>query len=103
MSIEIRNYQFDGPFGTVESLRNSSGVYAILTKGPYDSSSYTVIDIGESGDLRTRISGHDRKDCWTKNKLGAGIFVAAYYCNQADRCRIETELRFAYSPVCGDR
>lgn len=102
MSIALRNYQFDGPFGNVESLRNSSGVYAILTKGPYDSS-YTVIDIGESGDLRTRISCHDGKDCWTRNQLGTGVFVAVYYCNQADRCRIEAELRFAYSPVCGVR
>ena len=102
MSITIGNYVFDGPFLNVESLKDWPGVYAILCCSTY---SWEVIDIGESFNVKTRVSSHDRKDCW-EHHCGNTIKYAVYYTSpidQAGRKIIEQELRRRYNPVCGDR
>jgi len=100
MSITIDRYTFEGPFPltATRQLKNASGVYAILTV----SKSRGYVDIGESDDVRERVETHDRRPCWESNKKG-DLFVAALYCGEADRLRIEKELRAALDPVCGDR
>ena len=102
MSIQIGSYTFEGPIGTPESLRNNSGVYAVLTRR-LSTEPYTVIDIGESGGIRDRVVNHDRSAERARANQGNGIYFAAYYCNERDRGRIESELRTAYRPVCGVR
>lgn len=100
MTIQIGRYNFEGPFGTLDSLRSASGVYAIL--GRNASGGYDVIDIGESATLRDRIASHDRKDQWTRFGYPT-IFAAAHYSDPHARMRIEQELRALYNPPCGLR
>ncbi|MCB1379513.1 MAG: hypothetical protein KDK89_14275 [Alphaproteobacteria bacterium] len=101
MSITIGNYSFEGPFGDTSNLGNNSGVYAILSRRT-SAERYTVIDIGEAGWIRDRITCHDRRDQWTRHNHGS-LSVAALYCDETARMRIERELRTQYNPVCGDR
>lgn len=100
MAVQIDNYNFEGPFRDPASLRDQSGVYAVL--GGNGVNSWRVVDIGESAQVRTRVTNHDRADCWSRNR-GGGLAYAAYYCNERDRMRIEQELRAKINPPCGDR
>jgi hypothetical protein len=101
MSITIGNLSFDGPFTDTSQLQARSGVYAILGCGSAGGN-WIVVDVGESGDVKTRIDGHDRKLQWH----GAGhatLAVAANYCDAPTRMLVERQLRQQYNPACGDR
>lgn len=100
MGITIGNYSFDGPFSSSSSLQSRSGVYAIL--GRNGAGGWKVVDIGESGDLRNRIDGHDREACWNR-QTSSSWSVAAYYCDEPTRMRVESALRSQYDPPCGKR
>lgn len=101
MSIKIGNYNFEGPYTSTNSLKNQSGVYAILGKNSQDQN-WNTVDIGESATVRDRVDHHDRQNCW--NKQGYSTLAAAvYYCNEQQRMRIEQELRQQYNWPCGDR
>ena len=102
MSIKIGNYTFEGPFATPDPISNNSGVYAVLTRRS-GTDPYTVIDVGESGEVCDRVMNHDRDPEWARANHGGGIHFAAFYCNERDRMQIESELREIYSPVCGVR
>ena len=102
MAVQIGNYSFEGVFSDPSSLRNNSGVYAILTRAT-TGDKFTVLDIGESGGVRDRVSNHDREDSWKCNKKQAGLSYAAHYCDEKTRMKIEGELRRAFDPPCGER
>ncbi|MEZ5844812.1 MAG: hypothetical protein R3D27_13905 [Hyphomicrobiaceae bacterium] len=98
MAINIGNYQFDGAYSSPAHLADRSGVYAVLgatMNGP------KVIDIGESGSVRTRVQAHDRSTAWARQ--GLPLSYAALYCDEATRMRIERDLRARFNPPCGDR
>ncbi len=100
-TIQVGDYNFEGPFANTTSLRHAAGVYVILCAGQ---SKYTVVDVGESADIRSRLENHDRKDCWTRN-CSTQLFVAALYTsgfNEPQRRAIESGLRSQYRPACGD-
>jgi hypothetical protein len=102
MSIKIGNYSFDGPYDNSAILTDNSGVYAILYKS---GSGYSLVDIGESATVKSRIDNHDRKDCWSRNSVGT-LYVAVLYTphkQQSGRMEIEQELRKEYNPPCGKR
>lgn len=101
MGIKIGNYNFDGPFTDANSLRDLSGVYVILCY----SSQITVVDVGESANVKTRVENHDRKNCWSRHCSGTLKVAVLYTTNiqQAGRMKIEQELRSQYNPPCGDR
>jgi hypothetical protein len=98
MTINIGNYTFDGTYSSPAHLADRSGVYAVLgaTVG-----GQKVVDIGESGSIRTRIQAHDRAHTWARQ--GLSLSYAALYCDETSRMRIERELRARYNPPCGDR
>lgn len=100
MSIQLKSYPFDGPFDNTGPLRSLSGVYSILGKRPTNMQC-RVLDIGESHSVRERVENHDRQPCWLGHQMP--LFVAAYYCNQTERMKIEQELRAFYNPPCGKR
>ena len=102
MSINIGNYTFEGPFADPASLKNASGVYSVLTRSN-GTDSYSVVDIGESGTVRDRVTSHDRDECWKRQKKAAGLAYAAYYCDERTRLAVEQTLRTKYNPPCGDR
>lgn len=99
MTIKISGYDFEGPYEYESYLQAKSGVYAVLQK--QNDGKYRLLDAGESGNVAERIAYHDRKDCWKKHTLN--YYVAVKYCNEAERMRIESEVRREYEPPCGDR
>lgn len=102
MSIMISGYQFEGPYNSIDQLNDNSGVYVILDER--DGKRY-VLDVGESSQVKTRISNHDREEQWIKNSKG-NLSVAVLYTpnkQQPGRKEIEQKLRDIYSPCCGDR
>lgn len=100
MTIKIGNYNFDGPFGSTNSLRNESGVYAILGSNGPDQN--IVLDVGESSTLRDRVARHDRQNQW--RQCGYRVLsVAVHYTNAVTRMLMERELRNTFKPRCGVR
>lgn len=101
MAITIGNLSFDGPFTGASELLPRSGVYAILGRAAAGSN-WIVVDVGESGDVKSRVETHDRKPQW-QGAGHAALGVAAYYCDVATRMQVEQALRKQYNPACGDR
>lgn len=102
MSIDIGRYTFDGPYTNTNSLEDRSGVYAILCSSDQN---YSLIDVGESATVKTRVESHDRKDCWTRYCYKT-LSVAVYYTphlQQTGRMEIEQEIRKEFNPPCGQR
>lgn len=94
------NYVAEGPYENEEHLKEQSGVYIITTKN--NDEKHRVIDIGESGKVKERISSHDRRNSWIKNTI-KGLFFSVIYCNEQERMKKESELRDCYNPPCGER
>lgn len=102
MSIKIGEYTFEGPYISENSLKDKSGIYAILCK---QNSGYKPLDIGESCQVKTRVMNHDRRKCWQKNCSGMIAYAVFYmpHIHQAGRMKIEQKLRRQYNPPCGDK
>ena len=98
MTITIGKHTFDGIYSSPTHLADRSGVYAVLGA---TMSGQKVVDIGESGWIRTRLQAHDRAQVWARQ--GLPLSYAALYCDEASRMRIERDLRARYNPPCGDR
>ena len=67
---------------------------------------WTVLDVGQSGELGTRIDSHDRRDCWSQNCPSRNIWVCIYRMpsnqyTKEDRLKVEKALRDQYKPSCG--
>ena len=100
MSIKITGYTFEGPYTYTSTLKNQSGVYAILT--PISYSNYKVLDIGESATVKTRVESHDRVPCWKRYANNGKILYAVYYTDERNRKIIEQTIRKSEKPPCGD-
>jgi hypothetical protein len=100
MTIQIGRYNFEGPFPDPASLKDQSGVYAIL--GVNAGQQSVLVDVGESATVRSRVNQHDRTPQWTR-RGHQGLHVAALYIGEPQRMVIERELRTQYNPPCGDR
>jgi len=99
-AVEIGRYSFEGPYTSKDDLQDKSGVYAILC---YRNGRYSLIDVGQSARVRTRLANHDRSDCWKRNCDGALTVWVCYtpHRQQAGRMGIEHELRTWYVLPCG--
>lgn len=69
---------------------------------------WTVLDVGQTGELGTRIDSHDRRACWERNCPGKNIWVCVYPMpssryTKEDRLEFEQSLRTKYDPSCGKR
>lgn len=97
--INIRGYNFQGPWVLGTDFRNVPGVYVVFTNQRY-------LDVGETDDLGRRINGdnHERKPQWLLNAAGNPISVAFLDVpNQQTRLMIEANLRTSLNPCCGER
>jgi len=102
MSITIGRFTFEGPFYVASLLNDHSGIYVILD---YYNEEYSVLDIGESHSVKTRLTNHNRSACWARNKYGTIKYAVLYtpHLQQSGRTEIEQELREQYNPPCGER
>ncbi len=95
--MDICGYQFEGPFDEARTDFNEvSTVYVILDVNN------KLIDVGETDQLKTRLSVHERRDCWERNCGRGNIYVAAYRSDdQSKRLLIEKQIRGFYTFPCG--
>jgi hypothetical protein len=102
MGLTVGRYQFEGPYTSVDSLQDTSGVYVIVDSV---NEKYNPIDCGESAAVKIRVGNHDRADCWKRNSSGI-LMVAVFYTprlQSAGRIAIEQEIRSTYTFPCGVR
>ena len=105
MAIKIGDRSFSGPHKE-SGLKNGSGVYVVLDHrniGYEDE--YAYLDVGESSSVRDRVTGHDRRPCWSYNALGDIVFAVRYLPGkpQKDRMAWEQAIRAVGNFPCGDR
>lgn len=102
MGFERWGYQFEGAWTNPNSLESRSGVYVIWCKS---GENWTVLDVGESHDVKNRVLNHDRSDCWNRNCTGTIYYSTTYTPNlqQAGKKEIEQYIRSQTNPPCGDR
>lgn len=103
MTVNIGRYSFEGPYRSTSSLEDRSGVYAILCNRRED---YSLLDVGETHEVGSRVDRHDRADCWRRYCEKGTIVYAVYYTpnlHQTGRKKIEQEIREQYLVDCGER
>lgn len=92
---------WDGPFQKADDIPGGrSGIYLVCRR-----SDRVIVDVGEAGDVRQRLSTHDRKDCWARNGAEYPLFYVHYTpgATASDRRAIEEQVRYQAKPACGDR
>ncbi|MFW5856088.1 MAG: hypothetical protein ACOCVB_02315 [Bacillota bacterium] len=102
MSIKLADYKFQGPYTSTAELKDRPGIYAIHCNYK---NQYTLIDIGESAQVKSRVDNHERMKCWLKNCQGI-ITVSVYYTKhwtQEGRFQFQQKLRKLYNPPCGKK
>jgi hypothetical protein len=99
MSIQVGDYNAEGPFGNTSGLLARSGVYVILGRSG-QAANWIVVDVGESENIQDRVSNHDRKPCWS-GRGHAELALAAIYADERNRTLIESQLRLQFNPPCG--
>ncbi len=102
MPFERWGYQFEGAYTSCEYLRSRSGVYVIWCE---NGGNWTVLDVGESANVKERVKNHDRADCWSRNCSGTIYYSATYTPNfqQGERMEIEERIRNLENPTCDRR
>lgn len=100
-SVKIDGYWREG---SISGMPAHSGVYFVYV-GSYNKSSDTVtlhklIYIGEAGDVKDRVSKHEKWDIWKKH-VGAGqeLCFSTGYVASANRERVEAAYINKHKPV----
>ena len=106
MGFQRWEHEFDGAYVSPDSLQARAGVYVIWCKSEdKNEDKWTVLDVGETADVKERVCNHGRADCWSKNCSGIIYYSATYTpeLQQAGRMRIEQIIRGLTNPPCGQR
>lgn len=94
------------------SIGRRAGIYMVIagrkdTERYWDTLSYVLLDIGQSGDTGVRLGGHERESCWKENKPSNSTLLykfaampSATY-REIDRRIVECCLRAHRAPKCG--
>jgi len=101
MAFEMWGYQFEGAFSSADMLKASSGVYVIWCE---EGKNWKVLDVGEAGDVKARVTNHERADCWRSNCSGTIRYSATYTSGMTEeqRRQIEQSIRSQVNPPCGE-
>lgn len=91
-----RSYNFDVyPWNT--SFKALGAVYTVLKKSGLN---YTILYIGQTGDLSSRFDSHHKQTCFDRNgKTHIGIHLDS---SENSRLAKERDLLGNYTPVCND-
>jgi hypothetical protein len=95
-----------------EDVPQQAGIYMVIAgrqdeRGSWLTSSYKLLDIGQSGESGVRLSGHDREPCWNREKSeGSSLLykfapMSSEDYDETDRRIVECCLRAHTRPPCG--
>ena len=85
MAVLIGALEFDGPYADLKSLRNASGVYAVLCEN--DEEDLELIEIGDADSIQNHLQTHPNRDQWSDE--GAEIRFIVHYTH--DLCQQERQ------------
>jgi len=103
---------WDGVWDGPESVPKRAGIYMVLAgskldTGNWDTSSYELLDIGQSGETGVRLDIHERRNCWSGRKSSNKTVVFKFAAmssdkyDETDRRIVECCLRAHTRPLCG--
>jgi len=100
MSVELKDYSFEGYYSSTTYLEDEPGVYAILCR---HFEKNELVDVGEAENVKTRVEDHENSNCWRRRCSSSLVYAVLYTpdLNQKGREEIVDELRDEYTPVCG--
>lgn len=75
MRFERWGHQVNGVWADPARLESRSGLYVIWCK---HGAVWSVLDVGESHDVKEHVLDHDRRDRWNRNSSGAVCYSAIY-------------------------
>jgi len=89
---ERRGHQIRGVWADPAKLESRSGVYVIWCKS---GAVWTVLDVGESHDVKEVVLNHEQRGCWSRNCSGTVHYSAIYTpdLQQSGRKEIEDHIR----------
>lgn len=94
------DYEFDGAYFDTRFLRPEAGVYVIWCDL---GNPWTILDVGQSGNVLDRINNHERKDCWFQNCQGIIKYSVAYIADQEERRDLVNRIKSREQMACGER
>jgi len=102
MALFVHGIRFEGGFSDPGELEPRSGVSVVWC---LEGGTLSALDVGEAVDIRARVSGHDRKECWESHCRGVIRYSAHYMDGASEQSRGELEghLRRTEKPPCGER
>lgn len=93
MSIKLGEHVFDGPFTSTKDLNCESGIFGVIIA---NQESGSLIDLGETDNIRKCIENHMNKPKWNGLTSEGTICYAVLYTpefNKQERSHIEQEIR----------
>jgi hypothetical protein len=97
LSIKIGSYEFEGPYFSIEQLKDQPGVYAILCP---EEGRFSIIDVSEASNVKSMAMSSGKTRCWQNNSRGTFLFSAYYTPTLHARAEIERAIREQYNPPC---
>ena len=101
MSVKIDSYLFEGSYQAPGDLRNKPGIFLVTE---YLKGKHTILDIGESDEVRKAVETNNRRECWLKNSVKYELRVNVLYTpdlTAAQRKSLEKQFRAKLKPPCG--
>jgi hypothetical protein len=89
MAFVLSGYTFSGPFDSVDQLNDESGVFVVVTG---ETGNWKLIDCGEAGNLKQKISNHERKECWMVEAIEGRLAFFVKLCEVKGRQLIAEEI-----------
>jgi hypothetical protein len=96
MSIMIANYEFEGPFHSLDKIKNQSGVFGVILQTQNE---LFLLDAGESEKVKSKIESHERKNIWEKYSSQGKLLYTTCYVeadDDKDRKKILNEINKIY-------
>lgn len=92
------------------NIPDEEGIYMILCgkrssePNKWDTSSYKLLYIGESDEVRSRVVGHEKWPRWRRNCRGDHLLLKVAICNfgTTKRQKVECCLIYNTKPICND-
>ncbi|HXL73755.1 MAG TPA: hypothetical protein VN963_09035 [bacterium] len=101
MSVKIGSYLFEGSYQAPGDLRNRPGIFLVTE---YLKGRHTILDIGESEEVRKAIETSNRRECWLKHSVKYELRVSVFYTpdlTTAQRVALAKQFRTKLKPPCG--
>jgi hypothetical protein len=101
MSVKIDSYLFEGSYQAPGDLRNKPGIFLVTE---YLKGKHTILDIGESEEVRKAVEFNNRRECWLKNSVKYELRVSVLYTpdlTAVQRKALEKQFRAKLKPPCG--